>query len=201
MTLLSSAPGRAGLATAVYAASEGLSALSWIAAHSAARPARRPGSKTISVFLPGITGMALMARAYNQAQKFGAEMAIPDEATSLSAGRTPGDCSRVNLRIGERVKARSVVIATGARYRRLDVESLDAFEQSSVHYWASPVRSEVCANQEVVLVGAGNSAGRPPFIWQARASRCAMLVRRPGLAETMSRYLVDRVRGFPISKS
>jgi thioredoxin reductase (NADPH) len=110
-------------------------------------------------FPTGITGMALMARAYNQAQKFGAEIAIPDEARSLAADGPAGPFT-LDLQIGERVRARSVVLATGARYRRLDVENLDAFEASSVHYWASPLEARLCANQEVALVGAGNSAGQ-----------------------------------------
>ena len=86
-------------------------------------------------------------------------MAIPDEAISLAGDRPVGPFT-LDLRIGERVKARSVVLATGARYRRLDVENLDAFEATSVHYWASPIEAKLCANQEVALVGAGNSAGQ-----------------------------------------
>ena len=140
--------------------------------------------------------MALMARAYNQAQKFGAEIAIPDEATNLAS--RDGELGRftLNLRIGERVNARSVVLATGARYRRLDVENLGAFEASSVHYWASPVEAKLCANQEVVLVGAGNSAGQAAVYLASQSAKVWMLVRRSDLAATMSRYLVDRIRGL-----
>ncbi len=139
--------------------------------------------------------MALMARAYNQAQKFGAEMAIPDEATSLAAGGPVGPFT-LGLQIGERVKARSVVLATGARYRRLDVENLDPFEATSVHYWASPLEAKLCANQEVALVGAGNSAGQAAVYLASQAAKVYMLVRRSNLAETMSRYLVDRIRSL-----
>ena len=137
--------------------------------------------------------MALMARAYNQAQKFGAEIAIPDEATNLA-----GELGRftLNLRIGERVSARSVVLATGARYRRLDVENLGAFEASSVHFWASPLEAKLCANQEVVLVGAGNSAGQAAVYLASQSAKVWMLVRRSDLAATMSRYLVERIHGL-----
>jgi thioredoxin reductase (NADPH) len=137
--------------------------------------------------------MALMARAYTQAQKFGAEIAIPDEATNLAAQN--GQFT-LNLRIGERVNARSVVLATGARYRRLDVENLDAFEASSIHYWASPLEAKLCADQEVVLVGAGNSAGQAAVYLASQAAKVWMLVRRSELGATMSRYLADRINGL-----
>src|SRR5213596_3074542 len=112
-------------------------------------------------FPTGITGMALMARAYNQAEKFGAEMAIPDEVVRLRC-RPAGEDARFELGLAndERVSARAVVIASGVRYRRLDLPNLTEFEASSVHYWASPLEGKLCAGQEVALVGAGNSAGQ-----------------------------------------
>jgi thioredoxin reductase (NADPH) len=140
--------------------------------------------------------MALMARAYNQAQKFGAEMAIPDEATSLAAEDGAGAPFTLNLLTDEQVHARSVVIATGARYRRIDVQNLDVFEASSVHYWASPIEAKLSANQEVALVGAGNSAGQAAVYLASQCVKVSMLVRRGDLATTMSRYLVDRIRGL-----
>jgi thioredoxin reductase (NADPH) len=188
--------GPAGLATAVYAASEGLSV---VVLDSRSFGGQAGASSRIENYLgfpTGISGMALMARAYNQAQKFGAEMAIPDEATSLSADGVDGIFT-LGLKIGERVKARSVVLATGARYRRLDVENLDAFEASSVHYWASPFEAKLCANQEVALIGAGNSAGQAAVYLASQGAKVSMLVRRSDLAATMSRYLVDRIRGLP----
>jgi thioredoxin reductase (NADPH) len=139
--------------------------------------------------------MALMARAYNQAQKFGAEMAIPDEATSLSGD--DGGPFTLSLQIGERVRARSVVLASGARYRRLGLENLEEFEASSVHYWASPLEAKLCARQEVALVGAGNSAGQAVVYLASHAAKVWMLVRGRDLGATMSRYLVDRIRGLP----
>ena len=184
--------GPAGLATAVYAASEGLSVLVLDCRAFGGQAGASARIENYLGFPTGITGMALMARAYTQAQKFGADIAIPDEARSLAADGPAGPFT-LDLQIGERVRARSVVLATGARYRRLDVENLDAFEASSVHYWASPLEARLCANQEVALVGAGNSAGQAAVYLASQGAKVYMLVRRSDLAETMSRYLVDRI--------
>ena len=135
--------GPAGLATAVYAASEGLSA---VVLDSRAFGGQAGASARIENYLgfpTGISGTALMARAYHQAQKFGAEMAIPDEATGPRVNDGLLGRFTLGLQIGERVRARSVVLATGVRYRRLDVENLDVFEASSVHYWASPLEAKL----------------------------------------------------------
>jgi thioredoxin reductase (NADPH) len=184
--------GPAGLAAAVYAASEGLSVLVLDCRAFGGQAGASARIENYLGFPTGITGIALMARAYNQAHKFGAEIAIPDEATSLAAVGPAGPFT-LDLQIGERVRARSVVLATGARYRRLDVENLDAFEASSVHYWASPLEARLCVNQEVALVGAGNSAGQAAVYLASQGAKVYMLVRRSDLAETMSRYLVDRI--------
>src|SRR5262249_4754832 len=101
-----------------------------------------------------------MARAYNQAQKFGAEMAIPDEVSALSAQTDSAGNFTLKLSNGEQVTTRSVVVASGARYRRPAVENLHAFEGASVHYWATPLEGKLCANQEITLIGGGNSAGQ-----------------------------------------
>src|SRR5215472_16115968 len=146
-------------------------------------------------FPTGISGMALMARAYNQAQKFGVEMAIPDEVVGLD-----GDAGRdhfvLRLSSNESVNARSIVIASGARYRRLAVDGLESFEGSSVHYWASPLEAKLCAGQEVALVGGGNSAGQAAVYLSSQAAKVWLLVRGPELAASMSRYLVDRIAGL-----
>jgi len=142
-----------------------------------------------------------MARAYNQAQKFGVEMAIPDEVISLEgAGNAGNGVLRLNLANNEAARARSIVIATGARYRRLAVEGLDSFEGTSVHYWASPLEAKLCAGEEVTLVGAGNSAGQAAVYLASHVSKVWMLVRGADLAASMSRYLVDRITGLPNSK-
>lgn len=148
-------------------------------------------------FPTGITGMALMARAYNQAQKFGVEMAIPDEVIGLDA---LGDADRgpfvLKLSNNERARARAIVIATGARYRRLAVDGLESFEGTSVHYWASPLEAKLCAGQEVALVGAGNSAGQAAVYLASQVSKVWLLVRGTDLSASMSRYLVDRIAGL-----
>ena len=187
--------GPAGLATAVYAASEGLSSLVLDCRAFGGQAGASARIENYLGFPTGITGMALMARAYNQAQKFGAEMAIPDEAKSIAADEDAAGVFSLQLQTGEQVRARSVVVATGARYRRLDVAGLDGFESSSVHYWASPVEAKLCSSQEVALVGAGNSAGQAVVYLAGQGVKVSMLARRD-LGETMSRYLVDRVRGL-----
>jgi thioredoxin reductase (NADPH) len=186
--------GPAGLATAVYAASEGLSVIVLDCRAFGGQAGASARIENYLGFPTGITGMALMARAYNQAQKFGAEMAIPDEATGFVEGG-PGSYA-LHLHSGERVNCRSLVIACGARYRRLEVENLDKFEASNVHYWASPIEAKLCANQEVVLVGGGNSAGQAVVYLAGQGVKVWMLVRRSDLAATMSRYLVDRISGL-----
>jgi thioredoxin reductase (NADPH) len=188
--------GPAGLATAVYAASEGLSVIVLDCRAFGGQAGASARIENYLGFPTGISGLALMARAYNQAQKFGAEMAIPDEATSLSAHDNADGSFSLNLHMGERVRARTVVVATGARYRRLDVVNLEAFESSSVHYWASPIEAKLCANQQVALVGAGNSAGQAAVYLASQGVKVWMLVRRADLAETMSRYLVDRIHAL-----
>ena len=187
--------GPAGLATAVYAASEGLSVLVLDCRAFGGQAGASARIENYLGFPTGITGIALMARAYNQAQKFGAEMAIPDEVEKLSVPDATGRFA-LQLNNGERVSARSVVIASGARYRRLGVKGLDLFEGPSVHYWASPLEAKLCANQEVALVGAGNSAGQAAVYLASQVSRVKMIVRGPELGATMSRYLIDRIEGL-----
>jgi thioredoxin reductase (NADPH) len=188
--------GPAGLATAVYAASEGLSVLVLDCRAFGGQAGASARIENYLGFPTGITGIALMARAYNQAQKFGAEMAIPDEVSALSAQSGADDGFVLHLHNGEEVNARSVVIASGARYRRLAVENLHEFEGSSVHYWATPLEARLCGNQEVALVGAGNSAGQAAVFLAGQGVKVRMLVRRPDLSETMSRYLADRIESL-----
>jgi thioredoxin reductase (NADPH) len=189
--------GPAGLATAVYAASEGLSVLVLDCRAFGGQAGASSRIENYLGFPTGITGMALMARAYNQAQKFGAEMAIPAEVISLREPSDP-DAGRFILSLSndERVSARSIVIASGARYRRLDVPDLEKFEASSVHYWASPLEAKLCAGQELVLVGGGNSAGQAAVYLASQASKVWLLVRGPDLKASMSHYLIDRIAGL-----
>jgi thioredoxin reductase (NADPH) len=189
--------GPAGLAAAVYAASEGLSAIVLDSRGFGGQAGASARIENYLGFPTGITGLALMARAYNQAQKFGAEMAIPDEVSALDVPNDDSSPFVLRLRDGERVSTRSVVVASGAKYRRLAVAKLDEFEMTSVHYWASPLEAKLCAKQEIALVGAGNSAGQAAVYLASQAAKVWMLVRRPSLAETMSRYLVDRIESLP----
>jgi len=189
--------GPAGLATAVYAGSEGLSTLVLDCRAFGGQAGASARIENYMGFPTGITGMALMARAYNQAQKFGVEMAIPDEAIGVQVPVEAADSDYVlQLFNNERVRARSVVIASGARYRRLDVANLDEFEASSVHYWASPLEGKLCAEQEVALVGAGNSAGQATVYLASQAAKVWLIVRGRNLDASMSRYLVDRIKGL-----
>jgi thioredoxin reductase (NADPH) len=190
--------GPAGLAAAVYAASEGLEV---IVLDCRAFGGQAGASSRIENYLgfpTGISGMALMARAYNQAQKFGAEMVIPDQAHQLGE-RTIENSKSYFLAVGddESLLARAVVVASGARYRRLDVPNLAQFEGSSVHYWASPIEAKLCGGQEVALVGAGNSAGQAAVYLASHVKKVWLLVRRESLEETMSHYLVERIKAQP----
>ena len=185
--------GPSGLATAVYAGSEGLSVLALDCRSFGGQAGASSRIENYMGFPTGITGLALTARAFNQAQKFGVEFAIPDEATRLTCGSDP---FRILLGSGEQVLSRLAVIATGARYRRLDIADLAEFEGTTVHYWASPLEAGLVAGQDIALVGGGNSAGQAVAYLAARASRVMMIVRRP-LEATMSHYLIERIRELP----
>ncbi|MGE5600484.1 MAG: FAD-dependent oxidoreductase [Pseudomonadota bacterium] len=185
--------GPSGLATSVYAASEGLSVLTIDCRSFGGQAGASARIENYLGFPTGISGMALMGRAFSQAQKFGVEIAIPDEAVKLECGNDP---CHLLLATGERIQARSVVIATGARYRRLAVDRLDEFEGSSVHYWASPLEADLAANEEVTLVGGGNSAGQATVFLASRAKHVTLVARRP-LSDTMSQYLIDRIESLP----
>jgi thioredoxin reductase (NADPH) len=189
--------GPAGLSAAVYAASEGLSVL---VLDSHAFGGQAGASARIENYLgfpTGISGIALMARAYNQAQKFGVEMAIPETVTAL-LDVSDGHPGGVTLLLSKdvRVRARSLVIASGARYRRLEVANLETFEGSGVHYWASPLEAKLCADQEVALVGGGNSAGQAVVYLSGHVKKLYLLIRGGDIRAHMSRYLVDRNEGL-----
>jgi thioredoxin reductase (NADPH) len=190
--------GPAGLAAAVYAASEGLDVIVLDCRAFGGQAGASARIENYLGFPTGITGLALMARAYNQAQKFGAEMAIPEEVRTLKEDNAAGARRYLlELQSGEAVRARTVVIASGAEYRRLDVSNLSEFEGAHVHYWASPLEAQLCANQEVVLVGAGNSAGQAAVYLASHAAKVWMIVRGESLDATMSRYLCDRIAAQP----
>ena len=182
--------GPAGLATAVYAASEGLS----VAVFDCRAPGGQAGaSSRIENYLgfpTGISGQALAGRAFVQAQKFGAHIAIPTQIKALHCDCTP---IQIELMNGTRVSSHTVVIATGAAYRRPTIEGLEKFEGRSTYYWASPVEAKLCKGAQVALVGGGNSAGQAAVYLASHASHVHVLIRGPGLAASMSKYLVDRL--------
>ena len=182
--------GPAGLSTAVYAASEGLSVIVFDARAFGGQAGASARIENYLGFPEGISGQALTARAFVQAQKFGAEIVIPSPVVRLDCSRAP---MTVELADGRGVRARTIVVACGAHYRRPPIPSVEAFEGRGVSYWASPVEAQLCRQQPVVLVGGGNSAGQAAVFLSGVAAKVWMLVRDDGLQMTMSRYLVDRI--------
>ena len=190
--------GPAGLATAVYAASEGLSVLVLDGEVLGGQAGASARIENYLGFPTGISGLALTARAFSQAQKFGAQVAIPLKATQLRCTRNGGSGDHVELTLSEQgaVRARTVVVASGARYRRPSVPDLPSFEGDSVHYWASPAEAKLCDGEEVALVGGGNSAGQAAAFLAPHVKRLTMIVRGDGLEASMSRYLIDRIKAL-----
>ncbi|QET06483.1 cyclic nucleotide-binding domain-containing protein [Cupriavidus pauculus] len=186
--------GPAGLATAVYAASEGLS----VAVFDCRAPGGQAGtSARIENYLgfpTGITGHALAGRAFVQAQKFGAHIGIPCEVRALHCDRSP---LGIEFDDGCHIQSRTVVIACGAEYRRPGVADLERFEGNGVYYWATPIEARLCRTESVLLVGGGNSAGQAVVFLSAHAEHVHMFIRGGNLEHSMSRYLVERVRALP----
>ncbi|MDQ2768687.1 MAG: FAD-dependent oxidoreductase [Gemmatimonadota bacterium] len=186
--------GPSGLAAAVFAASEGLDVL----VVEANAPGGQAGSSSkIENYLGfplGITGQELAARAHTQSQKFGAQLLIAQSATSLSCDRKP-----YTLEIAEetRISARTVVIATGAEYRRLPIDNIERFENAGIYYGATFIEAQLCRDEEVIVVGGGNSAGQAAVFLAQYTKKVHMLVRATGLADTMSRYLIRRIEESP----
>jgi thioredoxin reductase (NADPH) len=186
--------GPAGLAAAVYGASEGLDVL---VLESGAPGGQAGSSSRIENYLgfpTGISGLELTGRAYAQAQKFGARIMIAKGATGLACDR---QSYSVQIDDGPRVRARAVIIATGAEYRKPALENLSRFEGAGVYYGATQMEAQLCAGEEVIIVGGGNSAGQAAVFLAQTSSRVQMLVRADGLADTMSRYLIRRIEDNP----
>ena len=186
--------GPSGLAAAVYAASEGLAVLVIDGRSFGGQAGASARIENYLGFPTGISGQALAGRAYTQAQKFGADMLIPATVARLECDRASKDEPlAIHLDDGRVVRSRTLVIATGARYRRPECSGLRELEGHGVWYWASPLEARVCTGEEVALVGGGNSAGQAAVFLSAHAKKVWMLVRGPGLAASMSRYLIDRI--------
>ncbi len=188
--------GPAGLATAVYAASEGLSVVVFDTRAFGGQAGASARIENYLGFPTGISGQALAGRAFVQAQKFGAEIMIPAEVKSLDCTRADGSFA-LKIDGEDKVHSRSVVIASGARYRRPAIENLQTFEGRGVWYWASPIEARLCDGEEVILVGGGNSAGQAAVFLSSHARKVRMMVRGKGLADSMSRYLIDRIQATP----
>ena len=189
--------GPAGLAAAVYGASEGLSV---VVLDQRAFGGQAGASARIENYLgfpTGISGQALAGRAFTQAQKFGAEIAIPLEVVNLDCGGAPSKPFRVDIAGGKAVQARSVVVASGARYRRPAIANLSDFDGAGVSYWASPIEAKLCEGEEVALIGGGNSAGQAVVFLAPKVKRLHLVVRGKGLEANMSRYLIDRIEALP----
>jgi thioredoxin reductase (NADPH) len=186
--------GPAGLAAAVYAASEGLSVVVLDGRHFGGQAGASARIENYLGFPTGISGMALAGRAFVQAQKFGVDMMIPTEALALDCSQAgPEGQLRLQTSDGRWLRGRTVVVASGARYRRPAVPRLAEFEGRGVWYWASAVEAKLCAQTEVALVGGGNSAGQAAVYLAEHAAKVHMLVRGPDLSASMSRYLIDRI--------
>jgi thioredoxin reductase (NADPH) len=186
--------GPSGLAAAVYGASEGLDVLVLETNSPGGQAGSSSKIENYLGFPTGISGQELAARAYTQAQKFGAQVVIAQGAKRLICDRKP---YAVEMDNGVRVPARAVVIATGVEYRKLPLANLSRFEGAGVYYGATFVEAQLCSREEVIVVGGGNSAGQAAVFLAQTASRVQLLVRSGSLAETMSRYLIRRIEETP----
>jgi thioredoxin reductase (NADPH) len=187
--------GPAGLAAAVYGASEGLNVLVLEANVAGGQAGSSSRIENYLGFPTGISGEMLTARAYAQAQKFGAEVAVAKAATAVACVGHP---YAVTMDDGSQVPARTVIIATGARYRKPAIENLTQFEGAGIYYAATEMERQVCADEEVAVVGGGNSAGQAAVFLAYKCRRVHVLVRGDGLADSMSRYLIRRIEENPL---
>ena len=185
--------GPAGLAAAVYGASEGLDVLMLKASSPGGQAGSSSRIENYLGFPPGISGQELAARAYHQAQKFGAVMSII-KGTRLVCEYKP---YTVEVENGTRIPARTVVIASGAEYRRPQLKNLSRFEGAGIYYSATFVEAQLCGGEEVIVVGGGNAAGQAAVFLAEITKRLHMLVRSTGLVENMSRYLIRRIEETP----
>jgi thioredoxin reductase (NADPH) len=185
--------GPAGLAAAVYAASEGLPVLVFDSKGFGGQAGASARIENYFGFATGISGHVLVSRAFEQAVKFGAEIVIPAEVAKLHCTESP---LKVELRDGRCARTKTVVIASCAAYRRPRIRGLDEPGIPGVNYWASSIEGRLCQGSEIVLVGGGNSAGQAIVLLVSYAAHVHVLIRRESLRETMSRYLIDRVSSF-----
>ena len=186
--------GPAGLAAAVYAASEGLDTIVIEALAPGGQAGTSSKIENYLGFPTGISGQALAGRAQVQAQKFGARLAIAHAAAGIDCAGAP---LAVILDDGQRVQGRTIIVASGARYRKLDVANYDRFEGQGIHYAATAMEAGLCAGEEIVIVGGGNSAGQAAVFLSRSVGHVHILIRGPSLAATMSDYLIERIASSP----
>ncbi len=186
--------GPAGLAAAVYGASEGLDVLVLEAGSPGGQAGSSSRIENYLGFPTGVSGQELTGRAIAQAQKFGAQIMISRGAASMTCSRKPYG---VTIEGGQRLQARAVIIATGAQYRKPSLDRLSQFEGAGIYYSATFMESQVCSNEEVIVVGGGNSAGQAAVFLAQTSKHVHVLVRSDGLADTMSRYLIRRIEESP----
>jgi thioredoxin reductase (NADPH) len=186
--------GPAGLAAAVYAASEGLDVLVLETSSPGGQAGSSSKIENYLGFPTGISGQALAGRAYTQAQKFGAQVMITKDAKRLWCERKP---YAIEIDGNVRVPARTIILATGASYRKPSIENLSLFENAGVYYGATFMEAQLCRGEEVIVVGGGNSAGQAAVFLAQSARLVHVLVRGGGLAESMSRYLIRRIEQNP----
>jgi thioredoxin reductase (NADPH) len=186
--------GPSGLAAAVYAASEGLDALVIETENPGGQAGSSSKIENYLGFPTGVSGQELAARALTQAQKFGAKMMIGHGVVKLDCDQRP---YQVILDNGNRLPARAIIISTGAQYNKPQIDNLRKFEGQGIYYGATFIESQLCEDQDVVVVGGANSAGQAAVFLSQTARKVHMLVRRDGLAETMSRYLIQRITENP----
>jgi thioredoxin reductase (NADPH) len=187
--------GPAGLASAVYAASEGLDVLILESNVPGGQAGSSSRIENYLGFPSGISGAELTDRAYTQAQKFGADMMIAEGAARINCSQNKS--YTIQIQSGDRITARTVIIATGANYRKLPLDNMARFEGVGVYHGASHIESQLCKGEEVIVVGGGNSAGQAAVFLTQAARKVHILVRGRGLAETMSRYLIRRIEQSP----
>ena len=187
--------GPSGLAAAVYAASEGLDVLVVEANSPGGQAGTSSRIENYLGFPSGITGQELTARAYTQAQKFGADIVVAEGVSGLNCARNKAYTVKIDDR--EQISTKTVIIASGAEYRKLPLENISRFEGAGIYYGATFIESQLCDGEEVIVVGGGNSAGQAAVFLAQTARKVYVLIRSRGLADTMSRYLIRRIEESP----
>ena len=186
--------GPAGLAAAVYGASEGLDVLMLEAEFPGGQAGSSSKIENYLGFPTGVSGLELTARASAQAQKFGAKMLIANRAMKLNCEHRPYE---INVDCGRTIRAKSIVIATGAQYKKPQIENLTKFEGQGIYYGATRIEAQLCGKEDVIVVGGANSAGQAAVYLSQTAGKVHILVRSNQLSDTMSRYLVQRIEENP----